>query len=231
MLRRLGTSFSTSVGTTPTPRRLCWYSDIRPFLTTKHSSASRASVFHGRLCLPIAPHHDVAVAACFVLLCFLGVASGSVELQSFNPFCECFEVGVDDEGGWELFVVVHKRQPVLALLGHLYSDCSLANTLALWLVGPQQVFPGVAMKALFAEMFTLVVLTFLKQQTVEILDPSVVKLACLFNQQEVDPGHVHMLLTELVNSHALVPSKDIDGQIVLPFNFRDLRDRGWGVNP
>ena len=109
-------------------------------------------------------------------------------------------------------MVVHKCQLVLALLGHLYSDCSLARypcTLALWASSRSSLV--VAVKASFAEMFTACVLALVKEQAVEILDPSAVKLACLFNQQEVDPGHVHVLLTQHVNDHALVPSKDVDG--------------------
>ena len=49
--------------------------------------------------------------------------------------------------------------------------------------------------------------------------PGVVELAGLLDEEEVDLGHVHMLLTELVNGHTRVPSKDVDGQIVLPSTF------------
>ena len=67
------------------------------------------------------------------------------------------------------------------------------------------------MEALFAEMFVLVVLALVIQQSIKVLNPSIVKLTCHVIQQGEDPGHAHMLLTEFVNNHILVPSEDVDG--------------------
>ena len=75
------------------------------------------------------------------------------------------------------------------------------------------------MKAPFTEVFTACVVALVIQQSIKVRDPSVVELAGLFNQQEVDPGHVLVLLTELVDDDALVPSEDVDGYIILSFNF------------
>lgn len=43
----------------------------------------------------------------------------------------------------------------------------------------------------------------------EVLDPCVVERACLFDQQEIKPGHVLMLFAETVYDDVLVPSKQI----------------------
>ena len=170
-----------------------------------------ASVFHRGLCLPITPHHNVAIAACFMVLCFLGITFCGVQLGPLYFGGESLKVSIDDVRGWELLVVVLECEVVFILFRHLYPNCSLADTFALWHVGLQQVLPGVAMEALFAEMFAPVVLALVIQQSIKVLNPSIVKLTCLFNQQEVDPGHARVLLTEFVNDHALVPAKDVDG--------------------
>ena len=170
-----------------------------------------ASVFHRGLCLPIAPHHNVAVAACFMVLCFLGITFCGVLLGPLYFGGESLEVSIDDVRGWELLVVVLEGKLVIILFRHLYLDCSLADTLALWHVGLQQVLPGVAMEALFTEMFTACVLALVIQQSIKVSDPCVVKLACHFNQQEVDPRHFPWLLAEPVDDYALIQSKDIDG--------------------
>ena len=90
-------------------------------------------VFGRRLCLPVAPHHYIAVTACLVVLCPLGVAFCRVELRPFDFRGEGFEVGVDNVRRGQLFVVVLKGE--LALLGHLHPDGCLANSLALRPVG------------------------------------------------------------------------------------------------
>ena len=69
------------------------------------------------------------------------------------------------------------------------------------------------------------------EETVEVLDPGVVKLAGLFNQQHVDRRYLLWLLAKAVDNDALVPTGYIDGQVILLLHFRDLRDGRGGIDP
>ena len=100
-------------------------------------------VFGRRLCLPVAPHHHVAVTACLVVLCPLGVAFCRVELRPFDFRGESFEVGVDNVRRRQLFVMVLEGE--LALLGHLHPDGCLADSLTLRPVSFQQILALVPM--------------------------------------------------------------------------------------
>ena len=78
-------------------------------------------VFDRRLCLSVASHLDIAVAACLVVLCPLGVALCGKSLK----------VSVDNVWCWQLLVVVLEGELVLALLWHLHPYSRLADSLAL----------------------------------------------------------------------------------------------------
>jgi hypothetical protein len=91
------------------------------------------------LCVPVAPHLDIAVAACLVVLRPSGVALRRVELWPFYFGGEGFEVGVDDIWGRQLLVMVLESELVFALLRHLHPYSRLADSLALRLMGFQQI--------------------------------------------------------------------------------------------
>ena len=124
-------------------------------------------VFGRRLCLPVAPHHHVAVTACLVVLCLLGVAFCRVELRPFDFRGKGFEVGVDNVWRGQLFVVVLKGE--LALLGHLHPDGCLADSLALRPVGFQQILALVPMKATLAEVLLLSVFVLVVEKSLRFL--------------------------------------------------------------
>ena len=77
-------------------------------------------------------------------------------------------------------------------------------------MGLQEVFPGVAMEASLTEVLAMVILGLIPQEVVEVLDPFIAKIFCLFKQQEVAPGHIHMLLGEPANHHTVVLPKYIE---------------------
>lgn len=70
----------------------------------------------------------------------------------------------------------------------LHPHRRLPNPAAFWLVGLQEVFPGVAVKASLAEVFALPVLALVILEAVEVFNTGVVELACLFYQEQVDAG-------------------------------------------
>ena len=117
--------------------------------------------------------------------------------------------GIYDVGGRELLVPVLEDELVLGLFRHLHPDCGLADTLALWLVGLQQVLPGVAVEAALAEMHAVFVFALVIQQSIKVLDEHIVELACLLDKKQVNPGS--WLIPELVDNDALVSAEDIDG--------------------
>ena len=73
-------------------------------------------------------------------------------------------------------------------------------------MGFQQILPCVAAQAALAEVLVLLVSALVLEETVEVLDPGVVKFAGLFNQQQIYAGHSIWLGGEPVNSHALIPT-------------------------
>ena len=70
---------------------------------------------------------------------------------------------------------------VFPLLRHLHPHSGLPDPSAFGLVGFQQVFPGVAMKAALAEVFAPLVLALVVQEPVEIFHPCVVKFSRLLD--------------------------------------------------
>ena len=185
-------------------------------------------VFGRRLCLPIAPHHYVAVTACLVVLCPLGVAFCRVELRTFDFRSEGFEVGVDNVRRGQLFVVVLKGE--LALLGHLHPYGCLANSLALRPVSFQQIFPEITMETALAEVLLLPVFALVVEESVEVFDPGVVKFAGLLNQQQINPDLLFWLLAESVHDHSLVPAEHVYGKVVLVLHLADLRYWYGGID-
>ena len=181
-------------------------------------------VFDRRLCLSVAPHLDIAVAACLVVLCPPGVAFGGVKLWPFDFRGEGFKVGVDDIRGRQLLVMVLEGKHVLALLWHLHPCSRLADSLALRPMSFQQVFPGIAMETALTEVFSLQMLSLVIEEAVEVLDPGVVELTRFLNQQQIDPGLLFWMLAEVVYDHPLVPAEYVDGKVVLALHLADLRD-------
>ena len=94
-------------------------------------------------------------------------------------------------------------------------------------VGFQQILPCVAVQAALAEVLVLLVLALVIEETVEALDPGVVKFAGLFNQQQIYEGHSIRLDAEPINSRALIPTKYVNGQVI-QLLFWDLRDGRGG---
>ena len=78
-------------------------------------------------------------------------------------------------------MVILEGELVFPLLRHLHPHSGLPDPSAFGLVGFQQVFPGVAVKAALAEVFALPVLALVVQEPVEVLDPGVVKFSCLLD--------------------------------------------------
>ena len=145
-------------------------------------------VFDRRFCLPVAPHLDIAVAACLVVLCPLGVAICRVELGSLDFRGEGFKVSVNNVWRRQLLVMVLESELVLALGRHFHPYSRLADSLALQPMSFQQILALVPMEAALTEVLLLSVLTLVIEEAVEILDPGVVKSAGLLNQQQIDPG-------------------------------------------
>ena len=181
-----------------------------------------------RLCLLVAPHHHVAVTACLVVLCLLGVAFCRVELRPFDFRGEGFEVGVDNVRRGQLLVVVLKGE--LALLGHLHPNVCLADSLALRPVGFQQILALVPMEATLAEVLLLSVFVLVVEEAVEVFDLGVVELARFLNQQQIYPGYVFWLFGDVVHYHSLVPAEHVVGKVVLALHLADLRDGCGGID-
>ena len=172
-----------------------------------------AAVFDRWLCLAITPHHDVAITTCLMVLCPLSIVFfGGVELRSLKLGGESLKVCIDELGDRQLPVVVQEGELVLTLFRHLHPHSCLAYPTTLGPVSLQQVFSSIAMKTALAKVLALPVLALNVEGAVEVLDPSVVKFAGHFNQQQIDPWLLVWLLAEAPDSYALVPAKYIDGQ-------------------
>jgi hypothetical protein len=63
----------------------------------------------------------------------------------------------------------------LVVFGHLYPDCCLADSSALWQMGFQQLSARVSVQAALTEVFLFSMLALIKEEAVEISDPSVVE--------------------------------------------------------
>ena len=87
------------------------------------------------------------------------------------------------------------------------------------------------METALAKVLALPVLALIVEEAVEVLDPGVVQLAGLFNQQHVDPRYLLWLPAKAVDSDALVPTEYTDGQVILPLHFWNLRAGRWGIDP
>ena len=74
----------------------------------------------------------------------------------------------------------------------------------------------------------LLVLALVTEKAVEVFDPCVVKFAGLFTQQQIYAGHSIRLGAEPINSHALIPTKYVNDQVIQLLHFWDLRDWAWG---
>ena len=68
------------------------------------------------------------------------------------------------------------------------------------------------------------------EEAVEVLDPGEVMLTGFFDQQQIYAGHSIQLGAESVNSHALFPTKYVNGQVIQLLHFWDLRDGRGGIN-
>ena len=84
--------------------------------------------------------------------------------------------------------MVLEGQLVLALFWHLHPHSCLPDP-----AEHQQVFSAVAMKKSLTEVLALLMLTLIIQKAVEVLEPGVLELTGLLNQQQVDAGHVGLL--------------------------------------
>ena len=164
------------------------------------------------------------------MLCPLGVAFVGVELWPFDFRGEGFKVGVDNVWRRQLLVVVLEGELVLALLRHLHPDGCLPDSLALRPMSFQQILALVPMKTALTEVLLCSVFALVIEETVEVLDPGVVKFAGPLNQQQICPGHVFWLLAEAVYDHPLVPTEHGDGKIVLTLHHNDLRDGFGGLD-
>ena len=91
-----------------------------------------------------------------------------------------------------------------------------------WHLHPHSGLAAVAMKTSLTEVLALLMLTLIIQKAVGVLDPGVVELTGLLNQQQVDAGHVGRLFAEVMDYDTLIPAEDLDGQVILFLNFRDL---------
>ena len=74
-------------------------------------------------------------------------------------------------------------QLVFVLFWHFHPHSGLADPTALVPVELQQVFSAVAMKASLTEVLATLVLALIIQKAVEVLEPGVVELTSLPNQQ------------------------------------------------
>ena len=86
------------------------------------------------------------------------------------------------------------------------------------------------MQAALAEVFAPFCCILVMKQAVEVLDPGVVEFSCPLYQQKVDAGYVVGLFADVMNDNPLIPSKDVDGKVVLSLNLRHLRDWCRSIN-
>ena len=182
-----------------------------------------ATVFDWWLRLTITPHHDVPITTSLMVLCPLSVALCGIELRPLNFGGESLKVRINDETGSCLWWVL-KEDFVLTLFRHLHPDCGLPSLSTVGFVGFQQIHPCVAVQAALAEVLALLVLALILEEAFEVLNSGVVKFADLFNQQQITAGHSIRLGPESGNSHALIPTKYIYGQVIQLLHFWDLRD-------
>ena len=164
----------------------------------------------------------------------LGKVLCVVELGPLNIGSESLKVCIDDVGGRQLLVVVLIGGLVFALFRHLHPDGCLAYPTTVGSVGFQQILPCVAVQTALAQvlaLLALLVLALVIDETVEVLDPGVVKFSGLLNQQQIYAGHSIRLGAETVNSHALIPTKYVNGQVNQFLHFWDLRDGRGGIDP
>lgn len=70
----------------------------------------------------VTPHHNVTVAACFVVLRLVGVAFRGIQLGAFDLSGESLKV--DDKRDWQLLVVILEGQLVLTFFRLLHLDSS-----------------------------------------------------------------------------------------------------------
>ena len=191
----------------------------------------RGVVFDWLLRLAITPQHDVAVAASLMVLRFLVIAPCGVELRPLNLGGESLKVRLDDERDLQLLVVVLTGDLVFPLFWHLHPDCSLPNSSTVGSVGIQQILPWVAVQASLAEVLAPAVLTLVIEEAIEVLDPGEVMLTGYLDQQQIYARHSIRLGAEPVSSHALIPTKYVNGQVIQLLHFWDLSDRRGGINP
>ena len=190
-----------------------------------------AAIFDWWLRLAITPHHDIAVAASLMVLRSLCIALCGVELRPLNLGGESFKVRINDERGRQLLVVVLKGDLVFPFFRHLHRDCSLPNPSTVGSVGFQQILPCVAVQASLAEVLAPAVLTLVIEEAIKVLDPGEVMLTGFLDQQQIYAGHSIRPGAEPVNSHALIPTKYVNGQVIQLLHFWDLRDGRGGINP
>ena len=127
--------------------------------------------------------------------------------------------------------MVLKGELVLTFFRYLHPHGCLAYPTTVRSVVFRQILPCVAVQAAPAEVLRLLVLALVIEETVEVLDPGLVKFSGLFNQQQIYPGHSIRLGAEPVNSHALIPTKYVNGQDIQLLHFWDLRDGRGGIDP
>ena len=159
----------------------------------------------------------------------LGIALCGVEIRPLNLGGEGLKIGINDERDRQLLVVVLKEDLVFTLFRHLHSHGCLAYPTTVGSVGFQQILPCVAVQAALAEVLALLVLALVTEKAVEVFDPCVVKFAGLFNLQQIYAGHFIWLSAEPVNSHALIPTKYVNGQVIQLLHSWDLKDGRGGI--
>ena len=164
-----------------------------------------------------------------MVLRFLGIALCGVELRPLNLGGESFKVRIDDERGRQLLVVVLKGDLVFPLFRHLHPYCSLPNPSTVGSVGFQQILPCVAVQASLAEVLAPAVLTLVIEEAIKVIDPGEVMLTGFLDRQQIYAGHSIWLGAEPVNSHALIPTKYVNGQVIQLPHFWDL-EMGVGAS-
>ena len=93
-----------------------------------------------------------------MLLCFDCEALFVVRLASVYLSQHTFKVHVNNVWDFHLFVMVRKSHLVLALFWHLCSCWAFQQAFARRFVPFKKIFPAVAVKASFTEMFAFIVL-------------------------------------------------------------------------
>ena len=134
-----------------------------------------SAVFDSWPRLPITPHHDVAIAASLMVLRSLGIALCGVELGPIKLGGEGLKIRVNDERDRQLLGAVLKEDFVLTLFRHFHPHGCLAYPTTVGPVGFQQIIPCEAVQKALAEVLALLVLALVIEETVEVLDPGVVK--------------------------------------------------------